>query len=428
MARIQAPVERAILVGLDLGGFRRWTIEESLAELAELASTAGAEVVAEVVQHRSAPEPATLIGTGKVAEVAELVSILEADVVIFDDELTPAQQRNLEDRLSVKVIDRTQLILDIFARRARSREGKVQVELAQLQYLFPRLTGMGEALSRLGGGIGTRGPGETKLEADRRRIRQRIRDLQRELRKMAAQRDVLRKKRVRNRIPVVALVGYTNAGKSTLLNALVGSEQVYAADQLFATLDPTMRALNLSESRRVILSDTVGFIHKLPHHLVAAFRATLEEVVEADLLLHVVDVSHPNYEQQMDAVFEVLEELGVAGKPTVTVFNKCDLLEPVEAANLVARCPNAVSISAKHKTNLEQLKQTILENLPVQLVRRRFLVPYGEASVVEQMHQRGAVLEQQYTEHGIDLLVELDPIWAKRWETFEVPVTAADTD
>lgn len=428
MARIQAPVERAILVGLDLGGFRRWTIEESLAELAELASTAGAEVVAEVVQHRSAPEPATLIGTGKVAEVAELVSILEADVVIFDDELTPAQQRNLEDRLSVKVIDRTQLILDIFARRARSREGKVQVELAQLQYLFPRLTGMGEALSRLGGGIGTRGPGETKLEADRRRIRQRIRDLQRELRKMAAQRDVLRKKRVRNRIPVVALVGYTNAGKSTLLNALVGSEQVYAADQLFATLDPTMRALDLSESRRVILSDTVGFIHKLPHHLVAAFRATLEEVVEADLLLHVVDVSHPNYEQQMDAVFEVLEELGVAGKPTVTVFNKCDLLEPVEAANLATRCPNAVSISAKHKTNLEQLKQTILENLPVQLVRRRFLVPYGEASVVEQMHQRGAVLEQQYTEHGIDLLVELDPIWAKRWETFEVPVTAADTD
>ncbi len=410
--------EKAVLVGLDLDRPHQWPVEESLAELAELVKTAGAQVMTEVVQRRSAPEPATLIGSGKVDELKQVVVDLELDLVVFDDELSPAQQRNLESKLEVKVLDRTQLILDIFAQRARSREGKLQVELAQLQYLLPRLAGMGQALSRLGGGIGTRGPGETKLEVDRRRIRQRVSDLRQELHRVSAQRTVLRQERIRNRVPIVALVGYTNAGKSTLLNALVGSEDVYAANQLFATLDPTMRTLNLDEAKKVIVSDTVGFIHKLPHHLVAAFRATLEAVVEADVLLHVVDVSHPNYEQQMDAVFEVLEELGAAGKPTVTVFNKSDLIPEGEAANIAARQPNAVSISALNKDGFSDLLWAIRDNLPVQFIRRRFVVPYSQASVVDQMHQQATVLHQEYTGEGVELLLEVDPVWNNRWEAF----------
>ena len=418
MTQEQGRTERAVLVGLELSQGQQWPVEESLAELAELVRTAGGEVVTEVIQRRGAPEPATLIGTGKVAEVKAVVEDLEADIVVFDDELSPAQLRNLEEALAVKVLDRTQLILDIFAQRARSREGKLQVELAQLQYLLPRLAGMGTVLSRLGGGIGTRGPGETKLEVDRRRIRTRIRDLRRELNKVVAQREVLRQERSRNRVPVVALVGYTNAGKSTLLNALTGSEEVYAANQLFATLDPTMRAVDLAGVRRVIISDTVGFIRKLPHTLVAAFRATLEEVVEADVILHVVDVAHPNYPQQMEAVFEVLEDLGAAGKPTITAFNKRDLLPQGQGENIAARHHQAVSISAVTGEGLEELEQLLLEAIPQQLIQGVFLVPYSEAGVVERMHQWARVIREEYTEAGIQLELEVDPVWNSRWQSF----------
>jgi len=416
-AYLDQDVERAILVGLDLAGATDWSVEESLAELGELARTAGAEVVSQVIQRRQLPDRATLIGQGKVDEVAQLVWSLDADLVIFDDELSPVQHRNLEDALQVKVLDRTELILDIFAQRARSKEGKLQVELAQLQYLLPRLAGKGHELSRLGGGIGTRGPGETKLEADRRRIRQRISALRRELEDVIAQRDLLRQERVRNRIPVVALVGYTNAGKSTLFNALVGNEEVYTADQLFATLDPTMRAIELDDARKIIISDTVGFIRKLPHHLVAAFRGTLEEVVEADLLLHVIDVSEPNFEDRMDAVNEVLQELGAVGKPTITVFNKADLLGKEEAEAIAARFPQAVSISAKYGS-LEVLKRLIASTLPVRYVCHRFLVPYSSGWLVGALHEKGNVLEVEYSEQGTRLLVELDSVSAERWAQF----------
>lgn len=410
-------VERAILVGLDRGNASDWTVEESLAELAELARTAGAEVLACVTQRRQSPDRATLIGPGKVQEVAQLILAYDANLVIFDDELSPVQHRNLEEALGVKVIDRTELILDIFAQRARSKEGKLQVELAQLQYLLPRLVGKGREMSRLGGGIGTRGPGETKLETDRRRIRQRISALRKELQEVIAHRELLRQQRVRNRVPVVALVGYTNAGKSTLFNALVGAEEVYTANQLFATLDPTMRAVELDEARTIILSDTVGFIRKLPHQLVAAFRATLEEAVEADLLLHVIDVSEPNFTEQMEAVHEVLHELGVIGKPMLKVFNKADLLEPGQAEKVAARFPQAIAVSAKYGS-LERLKAMIAAALPVQYERHWFHVPYDNGWLVGALHEKGNVLAVEYTATGTRLLVELERVWAKRWAQF----------
>jgi GTP-binding protein HflX len=337
--------ERAALVGLLNSASRHFDPEHSLDELAGLAAAAGASVVLRVMQERPRPDPATFLGSGKVVSLAAACDELDAVVVIFDNELTPAQLRNLEKALGRKVIDRTQLILDIFARRARTREGKLQVELAQLKYLLPRLVGSATALSRLGGGIGTRGPGETKLETDRRRIRERISVLGDEIDTVRRRRTQLRERRHKAAVPTVALVGYTNAGKTTLFNGLTGDDAV-ASDALFVTLDPLVRKVRLPDRRELLVSDTVGFIERLPHALVAAFRATLEEVAAADLLLHVVDASSPDRERQMDAVRSVLAEVGADRVPSVDVFNKCDRLDQGELTRLRALHPGALFVSA----------------------------------------------------------------------------------
>jgi GTP-binding protein HflX len=336
--------ERAALVGL-LSASRHSDPEHSLDELAGLAAAAGATVVLRVLQDRPRPDPATFLGSGKVATLAASCDELGVDVVIFDNELTPAQLRNLEAALDRKVVDRTQLILDIFARRARTREGKLQVELAQLKYFLPRLVGSSAALSRLGGGIGTRGPGETKLETDRRRIRHRISVLSKEIDVVRRRRAQLRERRQKGDVPTVALVGYTNAGKTTLFNALTGDSAV-ASDALFVTLDPLVRKVRLPDRRELLVSDTVGFIDRLPHSLVAAFRATLEEVAAADLLVHVIDASNPERDQQMAAVRSVLAEVGAEEVPSVDVFNKLDRLEPGARARLQAVYPGSIAISA----------------------------------------------------------------------------------
>ncbi|MGB9803089.1 MAG: GTPase HflX [Desulfofundulus sp.] len=350
--------EKVLLVSLQLPHEKENEVEESLDELARLADTAGARVVGRVVQRSRRPDPATFLGRGKVRdEIAPACRELGVDLVICDQELSPAQVRNLEEALGVRVIDRTQLILDIFARRARTREGKLQVELAQLEYLYPRLTGRGAELSRLGGGIGTRGPGETKLETDRRRIKRRIAELRRKLEEVRRHRTLLRSRRQKAPVTLASLVGYTNAGKSTLLNALTGAD-VPVEDKLFATLDPTTRRLVLPNKEVVLLTDTVGFIRRLPHHLVAAFRATLEEVTEADLLLHVVDVSSPDYPARIEAVDQVLASLGAREKPTILVLNKIDRLTAEEPWLVPADRP-AVAVSALTGRGLDKLCQAL---------------------------------------------------------------------
>ena len=337
--------ERAALVGLFTGTSRQFDPEHSLDELAGLAAAAGGTVVLRVLQKNPKPDPATMLGSGKVAMLAGACDEAHADVVIFDNELSPAQLRNLEAALGRKVLDRTQLILDIFASRARTREGKLQVELAQLKYLMPRLAGSGTALSRLGGGIGTRGPGETKLETDRRRIRHRISVLSGEIDTVRRRRAQLRERRHKASVPTVALVGYTNAGKTTLFNALTGNTAV-ASNALFVTLDPLVRKVKLPDRRELLVSDTVGFIERLPHSLVAAFRATLEEVAAADLLLHVIDASSPERERQIAAVRSVLAEVGAERVPIVDVFNKCDQLDAAERTRIRAVYPGALCVSA----------------------------------------------------------------------------------
>jgi GTPase len=337
--------ERAALVGLFKDSPRHFDPEHALDELAGLASAAGADAVLRVQQERAKPDPATFLGSGKVQTLAAACAETRADVVIFDNELSPAQLRNLEQALDRAVVDRTQLILDIFARRARTREGKLQVELAQLKYLMPRLVGSSEALSRLGGGIGTRGPGETKLETDRRRIRYRISVLSKEIDVVRRRRSQLRERRHKAAVPTVALVGYTNAGKTTLFNALTGDEAV-ASNALFVTLDPLVRRVKLPDRRELLVSDTVGFIDRLPHSLVAAFRATLEEVAEADLLLHVIDASSPDRDRQIAAVQSVLAEVGADRVPAIDVFNKCDRLDAGERGRLTATQPHALCVSA----------------------------------------------------------------------------------
>ena len=349
IGRGQQNEERVLLIGVD----------DSLDELAELVCSAGGQVVGSVVQRLERPLAATYIGPGKAQEAKELAWELKADLAVVDDELSPAQARNLEEILEVPVIDRTQVILDIFAQRARTKEGKLQVELAQLTYQLTRLTGSGASLSRLGGGIGTRGPGETKLETDRRRIRRRIALIRRELEQVRRTRSVQRAGRRRTGLPVIALVGYTNAGKSTLMNALTRAG-VLAEDRLFATLDPTIRRVSLGPGRDALLADTVGFLRKLPHQLVAAFRATLEEVQEADILLHVVDASDPNASAQMEAVEAVLDELGVLGKPTVVAFNKLDAAaDPALVEEWARKTPAAAAISAKTGAGLERLRSLL---------------------------------------------------------------------
>jgi len=353
--------EVAVLIGLRRPHQSRWDAEDSLEELAQLAISAGATPAFRVLQERSLPNPRTLIGPGKAEEV-RVICEEGVDLVIFDDDLTGSQQRNLEGVLGRKVVDRTGLILDIFAQRARSREGKLQVELAQLKYLLPRLTGHGVELSQLGGGIGTRGPGETQLEVDRRRIRRRIVKIEEGLEKVRRHRALLRRGRQKQALLTAAFVGYTNAGKSSLLNALTHAA-LPVADKFFATLDPTVRKVIVPGGRVILLSDTVGFIRKLPHQLVAAFKATLEEVRASDFLLHVIDISHPDWQNQSQAVMAVLGELGAAAKPLINVYNKVDKLPHPEAVAFLARRPRSVVVSARTGAGLDDLKYAMAETL-----------------------------------------------------------------
>ncbi len=396
--RTEAGKERAVLAGIGLGG--ALPLEESMAELARLADTAGAEVVGTFAQKRERPDGALFLGKGKVREIALAAQSVDATLLILDDELSPSQQRNLEQETGLRVIDRTALILDIFAQRAATREGKLQVELAQLQYRLPRLSGQGLALSRLGGGIGTRGPGETKLEVDRRRIHSRIHDIQQEIDRLRATRGRHRERRREARIPVAALVGYTNAGKSTLLNALTEAE-VFAEDKLFATLDPTTRRLELKDVGEVLLTDTVGFIQKLPHTLVSAFRATLEEVSEADVLLHVVDASSPNAEGQIEAVVSVLRELGALDKPTIFVFNKADAYAGGEAAKAqLMNGREGLFLSAKTGEGLGELRDRLAAFFRARDVQRTLLIPFADGKALSVLHEAAEILSTGYEETG----------------------------
>ena len=411
--------EKAVLMSLDWQQNElKWTAEDSIEELALLAKTAGATVVGQFIQKKAKPDPATFIGTGKVKELATFIQNNDIDLCIFDEELSPAQNRNLEEALGSRVLDRTALILDIFAGRANSNEGKLQVELAQLKYALPRVMGQGAVLSRLGGGIGTRGPGETKLEVDRRKIRERISFLEGQIEKLRSVRVLHRTKRQKNNIPQVALVGYTNAGKSTLLNTLTNAD-AYVMDQLFATLDTTTRGLTLPDKQEVILTDTVGFIQRLPHQLVAAFKSTLEEVTEADLLLHVVDISHELYQEQAAAVYDVLAELGVQDKPIITVYNKIDKLEnDNERMRNLSSQENTVFISCQKRLGLEKLLQLISSNLNLSNREVTLCFPYDAAGVAARLHELGTVESQSYEEKGIVLKVKLNKDLLKNYEQY----------
>jgi len=407
--------QKAILVGVQTGSDAPWEVEESLAELAELTRTAGGQVVESITQTRSVPDSACFIGKGKAATVASLVDEFEADIVVFDCELSPAQQRNLEKMVDCKVVDRTQLILDIFAQRAETREGKIQVELAQLDYLLPRLTGRGVTMSRLGGGIGTRhGGGEQKLEVDRRRIKDRIAKLRRGLDSIRRHRDVQRKRRVSRAVANVAIVGYTNAGKSSLLNAIADAH-AFVEDKLFATLDPRSRRAKLPNEQVVVFTDTVGFIRKLPHSLVAAFRATLEEVTHADVVLLVVDSSHQYFEDHMRVAKQVLGELGAADKPVITAFNKIDLLpHPDVAAHFVERAPGSVAVSALTGENIENLLGLVASTLSSRREIVELEIPQGRGEVAALVQQKGRVLDTRYEDGNIVITAELEkPLAAK---------------
>ncbi|MBQ9695622.1 MAG: GTPase HflX [Oscillospiraceae bacterium] len=391
---------RVILVGLDTG---EYDAEQSMEELAELADTAGCEVVATVIQARPAPEAATCIGAGKLEEIGEQAELLEADMLIFDTELTGMQMRNISDAADCKVIDRTMLILDIFAGRARTAEGKVQVSLAQYQYRLTRLTGMGTALSRLGGGIGTRGPGETKLETDRRHIRSRITALEHELKEMEKHRKFIGSRRKKDGVLTAAIVGYTNAGKSTLFNMLTDAG-VLAEDKLFATLDVTARALELPDGRTVLLSDTVGLIRRLPHHLVEAFRSTLEETAQADIILHVLEASEPDVQERMQITQELLNDLGCAEIPQIHVLNKADLVDIPKKND-----PDTVWISAKHGDGLDALLQAIVRGLPETAKRMKLCIPYSEGSFLQLLREEGKLFSEEYTADGtlVDIMVDV---------------------
>lgn len=373
--------------------------EDSLVELAELVRTAGAQVVGTLIQKRELIHPGTYVGTGKVAEIAELIEQTGATGIVCDDELSPAQLKNLEDQLQTKVMDRTLIILDIFADRATTSEGKIQVELAQLKYRMSRLTGLGRSMSRLGGGIGTRGPGEKKLEIDRRLIKDRIAQLNRELKEVQKHRDVARAQRTKNQIPVVAIVGYTNAGKSTLLNHLTDAG-VLEEDKLFATLDPTTRLLELSGRQQVLLTDTVGFIRKLPHHLIEAFKSTLEEAKYADAIFHVVDASNPQRDKQMHIVYETLDQLGVKDKTVVTLFNKQDLRTDDEPMHDF-RADYTLAVSAAKNEGLEELKELLSEILREDKIYIERVIPYADAGMIQMIRKQGELISEEYEADGI---------------------------
>jgi GTP-binding protein HflX len=416
-AGVDTAGEKVFLVAAELPGTDHTELSSQLDELTELARTAGAEVVGSEIQRREHPDPALFYGKGKVAEWKSLRSDLQFDVVVSNDELSPRQQRNLEKAFDTGVLDRTELILDIFAQHARSREGRIQVEVAQLRHMLPRLVG-GRDLSRLGGGIGTRGPGEQKLEIDRRRIRTRLRDLEKELEQVRKQRALHRARRVRGTQRTVALVGYTNAGKSSLLNALTEGGAV-AEDKLFATLDPTTRAMSLPSGGSALLIDTVGFIQKLPTELVAAFRATLEEVVEADLLVHVLDISHPAAAQQLTTVHSVLRDLEALGKPAVLAANKCDLLAAEEVERRLASLDvgpylEVAPVSALRGDGLDRLRRALSDVIAEGMRPVDAVLPYAQQELVAALHRDGVVESEQYQPDGVHLRGSAPPALAAR--------------
>jgi len=412
--------ERALLIGLEKQGVSKWDLQDSLEELAELANSAGAEVVDTVTQKLDRPTAPYYIGKGKAESLKPALQDRQVTSVIFDDELSPAQGRNLENLLSRKVLDRTQLILDIFAQRARSREGRLQIELAQLQYLLPRLTRMWHHLSRQTGGIGTRGPGETQLEVDRRRVQERISRLERELESVRKTRAVQRQGRKRHQWPVAAVVGYTNAGKSTLLNLLTGAD-VITENKLFATLDPTTRSFTLPNKQRVLLTDTVGFLRKLPHTLIESFKATLEEVSEADLLIHVVDLSHARVDDQIEAVESVVKELDAFGKQTLIVFNKIDNLQNRDLIDTyLRRFPGSVAISARTGEGVSKLVVALQEALSAWRLRSRFKIPASESALIAEIHRVGHVLELKYEGNDAIIVAHVPPELGQKLAIFAV--------
>lgn len=393
--------EKALLISVDTGEF---DAEVSINELAELADTAGAEVLGMMIQKREAPSGASFVGTGRLAEITEFCHNNDVDLVIADGELSPVQVRNIEDAAGVRVVDRTTLILDIFAKRARSAEGKIQVELAQLKYSLPRLSGQGTSLSRLGGGIGTRGPGETKLESDKRHIRRRIQYLKEDLDKIEKRRLAMHKRRQKNGVETVAIVGYTNVGKSTLMNYLTNAG-VLQEDKLFATLDPTARKLVLPDGRQVMIVDTVGLVRRLPHQLVDAFRSTLEEASWADLILNVCDASSDECDEHIKVTNDLLSSLGCEGKPIINVLNKCDLVPSVLDFPLIG---NSVHVSAKTGYGIEELLQRINDSLPKKRQKVKLLIPFTQGRIANELRKYGVVLSEEYTADGLEVLAVLE--------------------
>ncbi len=405
-------IAKALLVSADTG---EYDAEASLAELFELVKSAGADPVLSVTQNLQKIEKGTYVGSGKLLEIAEICKAREIDLLVFDSELSPTQIKNIEQQTDVRVIDRTTLILDIFAQRARSREGKLQVELAQLKYMLPRLSGKGIEMSRLGGGIGTRGPGETKLETDRRHIRRRMETLKEELLDVEKHRALLRKRREKDGVITCAIVGYTNAGKSTLMNCLTDAG-VLAQDKLFATLDPTSRALRLPSGITVMLIDTVGLVRRLPHHLVEAFRSTLEEAAQSDIILNVCDASSDEARTHMKVTTDLLESLGCKDTPILTVLNKCDLLDESMLAQDFESC---IRISAKNGSGIDKLLKAIDDNLPVRLKRVKLLLPFSQAGLASEVRTKGTLISEEYASDGIELEAVVDEVLYAKLSKFE---------
>lgn len=409
----EVKIQKALLVSVDTGEF---DAEASLDELFELVKSAGANPVLSIMQKLSKPESATYVGTGKLEEISDICTQQEIDILVFDSELSPTQIKNIEAQTDVRVIDRTTLILDIFAQRAKSKEGKLQVELAQLKYMLPRLTGKGISLSRLGGGIGTRGPGETKLETDRRHIRRRMETLKEELKDVTAHRQMLRKRREKDGVITCAIVGYTNAGKSTLMNYLTDAG-VLAQDKLFATLDPTSRALKLPSGVTVMLIDTVGLVRRLPHHLVEAFKSTLEEAAQSDIILNVCDASSDETRTHMQVTTDLLESLGCEDTPIITVLNKCDLLDSSTMAQDFASC---IKISAKTGKGIDKLLNAIDENLPIRIKRVKILLPFDCAKISSEIRNKATLISEDYTDNGILVEAVVDESLYGRVKQYEI--------